>query len=496
MNLRKLVLIGLGLIVLGSVAPYLFAQSIRLDEAQTIWVVTKPFQTVLYLIAGDVHVPLYFAIMHVWITIFGNSVIAARLPSFLFYLATLAVLYVLSKESSNKKVAYLTVLLFSLSPFVLWYSFEARMYTQFVFFSCLASLYFLRILRSEAKLGKLGYLLSAVLGVYTHYFFLFLLFSQAVYFLLHIRGEGKKVELSFWQIVKTKWRVLAVLVFIWLITLVALVPWILYVVSLGSVANSDPLITPPSSFNIFQTFAFFLFGFQSPVTQGLIVALWPLIIVLLFFVFTLRRRMDVRNLGYFEVVTFLPILMFFLVSFVRPIFLARYLIFTVPTLFFILSNVLLALPRRASRVLIAGMFVIILGFLVYQNLSPTTPVKENFKGVATYLSEQTTPADVVMISAPFTIYPIEYSYSGSARLDTMPQWDRFERASIEGFSEEKLQQRLAEYQEVYHKVYVVLSYDQGYEDQIRQYMEGRYHRLDQREFSPGLEVRVYQLRYL
>lgn len=493
---RRILLLVLGLIILGSVAPYLFAQSIRLDEAQTIWVVTKPFQTVLYLIAGDVHVPLYFTIMHIWVTIFGNSVISARMPSFLFYIATLFVLYKLCKESSNRNVAYLTVVFFSFSPFVLWYSFEARMYTQFVFFSCLSSLYFLRMLRSGAKSGTFGFLISAILGVYTHYFFLFLLFSQGVYLLIAICNAGRQDELSLWQSLKADWKLFAAFMVIAVLSVASLTPWVWYVVSLQSAANSDPLIAPPSSFNIFQTFAFFLFGFQSPVTQGLIVALWPLIIVLLFFVFTLRRKMNARNLTYFEIVTFLPIVMFILVSFVRPIFLARYLIFTVPTLFFILSSVLLTFPRRIARALIAVLFITILGFLVYQNLSPSTPVKENYKGVAAYLSEQTTPADIVAISAPFTIYPIEYSYSGRARLDTIPAWNRFERGPMEAFSSETLQQRMEKYQQVYHRIFVVLSYDQGYEDELRSYMETHYHRLDQRDFSPGLEVRVYQLRYL
>jgi hypothetical protein len=267
------------------------------------------------------------------------------------------------------------------------------------------------------------------------------------------------------------------------------------VISLGDITESTPLIPAPNTFNIFQTFAFFLFGFQSSLAQGLIVALWPMLLLLLFLIFTHRKKFQTNHLGYFELITFFPILLFFVASFVRPVFLARYLIFTVPTLFFLVANVLLVFSPRVSKVLISVFMFLIIGFLLYQNLSPSTPVKENYRGVSQFLNTQVAPSDIIAVSSPFTVYPIEYNYYGSARIDTIPEWDRFTEGGIPPFSIAEFEAQFQNYQKVYNRVFVILSYDQGYESEIRNYLDTHFEMLGKQTFSPGLEIRVYKLRY-
>src|SRR6185312_10528796 len=96
------------LIIVASICFTVFTlafQSIRLDEAQSIWVSTKSVSQILQLDAQDVLVPLYELLLHVWMQIFGSSVLAARSFSFIFFLATLPALYSLAKETNNKRVA-------------------------------------------------------------------------------------------------------------------------------------------------------------------------------------------------------------------------------------------------------------------------------------------------------------------------------------------------------------------------------------------------------
>jgi uncharacterized membrane protein len=117
-------------------------QSIRLDESQSLWVAPKTVGGILYYISHDVHLPLYHLLLHFWIQLFGTNITTTRLLSFLFFIATIPILYKLAKESSNQKVAMLTVTLFVLSPFVMWYSNETRMYSLFTFTTCANHLYF------------------------------------------------------------------------------------------------------------------------------------------------------------------------------------------------------------------------------------------------------------------------------------------------------------------------------------------------------------------
>lgn len=477
----------------------LFNQSLRLDEAQSLWVATKPPQVILAADALDVLVPLYTILLHFWIQIFGVSTTASRSLSLVFYLLTLPMLYLLYKGSSTRKTALLGVLAFSLSPFIVWYSNESRMYSLFTFVATCSSYYYLRFINSSGKEGKMGYLLSTLAGIYTHYFFIFLIITQVIFLLVRtVLWDIKKRDFShvafraFWEYKKMLITFFSLLG----LAIIAFIPWATYVISLGSAANSQPLLTRPTTFNIFQTFVNFLFGFQTLPVQSVLVSFWPLIVMAFFFVFTRKRDVATRDIDYFVVVSLLPIMLLFLLSFIKPIFLPRYLIFTTPSLFFVVVWLLVQYSKKVSTVLLSGFLTLLFCLLLYQNLSTATPVKENYEGVAYYLNTHVTPYDVVAVTAPFTIYPVEYYYKGSSLLTTIPVWDRYTIGPVPSFSYAKLGAQLNGYTNVYTNLYVVYSYDQGYESKIKDFLEVHYQTIKKIKFSSGLELRIYTLRMM
>jgi len=471
----------------------LFSQSIRLDESQSIWVATKSVATILQIDAQDVHVPLYTPLLHFWIQVLGTDIITVRIMSLIFFIATLFALYKLSYEASGENVAILTVTLFSLSPFIMWYSSEARMYTLFTFMTCLNHLYFLRMLRSDGEHYKLAYLLSVITGLYTHYFFIFFLLSQviyatATYFKTYVdRG-------SIWQwIMKSRFltRLYALLFFAFL----SFLPWILYVVSYGSASNTPPLLTRPTSDNIIELYVNFFFGFQSEWIQSLMVALWPLSIFLLFFAFTQKRHYPLRDTNYYLAMSFLPIVIVFTASFIKPIFLSRYLILTTPTLFLLLAWTVVNYTRRLVSGLTLGLVVLMFGFLLYQFSSTAIPVKEDYRSIAQYLAKEAKPDDIIAVTAPFTVYPIEYSYSGIARIDTIPRWNRYKEGGIPPYRDDLLKAQIEEYKKKYSSMWIVFSYDQGYEKNIRDYLDKHLEMKNNIAFSPRIRLIQYKLRY-
>lgn len=482
----------------------LSSQSIRLDEAQSIWVATKPIATILSLTSQDVHVPLYFLIQHVWIQLFGTEITVVRIPSLLFFIGTLPVLYLLAREAGSRGIALLTVTFFSASPFIVWFTSEARMYTLFTLVTTINHLFFLRVVKSHGSCSKFGYFVSLLLGFYTHYFFLFLLVTQLVFVFLRFGRNpsasprtvpyGASLRVNQSDALSLKTLLLGVgtpLLFAGMLFL----PWIGYVVKSGFASSTQPVIPTPTSFNVFQTFVNFLFGFQTQGMQALLVSLWPFSVIVFFFIFTRRQKIPIRDFEYFVLVTFLPIFLVFFASFFKPLFLSRYLIFVTPTLFFILAYLVLSYSRRVSSYVVATLLIIMLGLLVYQSNSRDTPVKEDYRGVATYLSANVSPSDIIAVSAPFTVYPIEYSYVGQARIVTIPEWNRYVRGSIPVFSMKKLEQQTEKYRRQYARIFTVLSYDQGYEKDLRTYFDQHYELLAHKQFSPGLEIRVYRLRY-
>jgi mannosyltransferase len=464
------------------------SQSIRLDEAQSIWTSSKSVKELLQLTANDVHVPLYGLLLHLVMQVFGNDILVARMLSLFFYVLTIPFLYRLARESSDRWVAVLTVTLFSFSPFIVWYSGEARMYTLFSLSVSVNQLFFLRLIRSRGKHGKLGYFIGTLTGLYTHYFFIFVLVSQALYVFFHNLTKENGVGLS--KKFKLTWLGISGLSFS------LFVPWVYFMVKSGLGEGMRPLLTTPSSYSIVQTFTNFLFGFQEEEVQNLFISLWPLSTALLFLIFTEKNKKKTRNIDYFFLVTFLPVLLVFVISYIQPIFLSRYLILVTPTLFFLLAWTIGNYQRRVSLILAELVIALMVGMTMYQYFSNKTPVKESYRELSSYLSESVEPSDVVAISAPFTIYPIEYNYEGQARLVTIPEWNRYlENSNIPEYKDDDLAGMMSKFREKYKKMYLVLSYDQGYEKDIRNYLDHNFEITEQREFPTDISLVVYKLKY-
>ena len=100
-----------------------------------------------------------------------------------------------------------------------------------------------------------------------------------------------------------------------------------------------------------------------------------------------------------------------------------------------------------------------------------------------------------MVSAPFTIYPVEYYYQGPATIQTLPLWDRYTTGPIPPFDEAKLPNDIATIKGDHQTLWLVLSYDQGYEEKIRLYFDTHFERIDTKNFSQDLTIYAYKLRY-
>jgi hypothetical protein len=178
-----------------------------------------------------------------------------------------------------------------------------------------------------------------------------------------------------------------------------------------------------------------------------------------------------------------------------PLFVSRYLILTIPSVYIFIGWIFSTYPEALRKTLTVILIFSMLTALAVEAYSPSAPVKEDYKDAAAYLEQKTAPQDIIILSAPFTVYPIEYYYRGSAEIATLPIWNRFVTGPIPPFNEANLQKDTDTLKGSHEKAYVLLSYDQGYEETIRIYMDTHYERLETKQFSPGLNLYVYKLRY-
>ena len=457
--------------------------SLRLDEAQSLFQTNRDIAGVLNLVGQDVHVPGYHVVLHYWQMMFGNDIYTARLLSLVFFVATIPMVYWLAAYAfSSRSIGLFAALLVALSPFMQWYGSEARMYSMLAFFTVAHQLAFMKIYREGKAAQWTWYIVTAILGLYTHYFFAFVLLTEAVFYLVF----RKEFATS---------RVFMKFIGAAAVVLAAIVPWLWYVVQLGFASNTRPSLTEPTSVDLFNTYAQFIFGFQVDALNTVIVSLWPITVLLAFFALQKNKRVS-REAMFFALAALIPVVGAFVVSItITPFFQSRYLIVALPALLIFLSWVVSMYPRPIAWTLRAVLIVGMIGLFIIQAANPNTPVKEDYRDAVSYLEQRATSRDVIILAAPFTIYPTEYYYKGDAAITTQPIWNGFSQGSVPAFSEEKLPDEIKRSTASYQTAWVMLSYDQGYNEKIRRYMDTHYERTSGQEFSKDLWVYSYKLRY-
>ena len=134
------------------------------------------------------HPPLSFLINHAFFQI-GESEFFLRLPSALFGIASLPVLYILTTELTSRRVALFSTIVLAISPFHVWYSQEGRMYSQMLFLSLLSSVLLLYAIKRGGARWWVYYVLVSAAGMFTHVFMALALLTQFLWVLLHHRDR-------------------------------------------------------------------------------------------------------------------------------------------------------------------------------------------------------------------------------------------------------------------------------------------------------------------
>ena len=179
-----IVAFGLRLIALGS-------RSLWYDEAFAVLFAEKGFSAMLAGTltqsggaAADVHPILYYTGLWGWMKVFGAAPVMVRLPGVFAGLVTIALGCRLAGELLGRKAARAGAIFLALSPFLVHYSQEARMYSFLALWLTAATWAYLRAVRggsnhvsrvtchvsrrSHSVPWYLAFAIFAALGQYTH----------------------------------------------------------------------------------------------------------------------------------------------------------------------------------------------------------------------------------------------------------------------------------------------------------------------------------------
>jgi len=320
------------------------------DEAFSYFMAKKSIIEIAFLTAKDFNPPLYYFLLHFWMKIFGSSEIALRSLSIMFFWANISIIFLflieIFKMKERKATFYL--LIFIVNPILLFYAFEARMYSMLAF---LATLSFYAFFKKNERL----YLFAMIAGLFTHYFMVLIAFSH----LLILKMSKNKSEN-----IKVKNIYISLLTFL---------PWVIFFVIQNGL-SSNFWIQKPNFSSIFGLLGIIYSGNESSfyptaTNQTIEINLIYLSIILMFIVligvFLYAKRSNRVSQTIFETLAFWGIgipLFVWLFSFIKPIYFPRYLIFASVGLLFLIIFILEKLNNKLQIIFMVALIILSINY--------------------------------------------------------------------------------------------------------------------------------------
>jgi mannosyltransferase len=354
----------------------------------------------------EANMSLYYVLLRIWIGLNlhpGQSEFFIRSLSVGFAMATVPAIYWLARllYGDDRPVALIAAALFTFNAYSLRYSQEARSYALFVLLATLASGFFVASLREPSRSNRIRYILASVLAVYAHFYALLLLVAH--WLALRLRGNHPDVEGSRAAPIRHAWKIIGV----------AVLPLLIFVAKTG--AGPIRWIPRPGIRDLFQ--------FCEQLSGG---TSWPLVAIYavscIISVAPLGRhlRASAPNWQTWRVQFLLTWLIFppaltMLLSFVRPVFLGRYMIFCLPALLILVAA---GLARLRKSWMLAGSFAVIL-LLCSQGIlfvyGHDFDDERDASGTATnFLLDNAQPGDVIVFHIAETRVAYEFFRSKRA----------------------------------------------------------------------------------
>lgn len=332
-----------------------FTASLWGDEAWAATLAVKPIWEIIQIVARDTSPPLYYLLLHTWMSFFGTSELAIRSLSFLFFLGTALTVYLIGRHLWDNKTGFWAALLTLTNPFLFQYAFEGRMYSLLALTSTLSIYFFL-------KKQKILFILATLAALYTHHFSLFVVIFE----FLWIAGE------SYQKSKKELWRNFSSFFLIAL----GYLPWLYPLYYQTSLVGGGFWLGKPQLVDLKNLIWKFLAGSGENLLSQ--VALYSVYLVLLLHQWFEDKKKSVFLLGWF----FTPLLLTYLLSqFFQSIFYDRYLLMIIPAGMLLLAS----LRRQISFLpLMAMIFALAIGNFQYF----IHPVKRPFRELANFVKQE------------------------------------------------------------------------------------------------------------
>ena len=370
-------------------------------------------RNVLYLgkeLVIDTQPPFYFLLLKGWGTLAGVDEFSLKWFTVLFGVLVVPLTLSLGRNLFGRRVGLLAGLFMALSPGVQWYSHEVRMYTLVVCLAALSVIVLQRALMLRAQRPGIWVGVFGVwaLSVLTHYSFVGLVTSQALFAAVFV--------LSRWQSVPTSHRrmlITIILVMVITLALLALLPDVQSLLLRLSSGKPEPNYHfVPLDVIFWSELSGFLFGLNAPAPRAWLPnsITWAVGGLCLLGALLPAWRNAVQskriNRGLLLVSLLAPVLIWFGISLIKPSYQGfRHLMLILPFMAVLLGRLAAVLWQRGLGFKLMGalMTLVIVASQVYglaYGFIRTPNWHDDFRGVAYYIRDHWQEGDIIVIPAP------------------------------------------------------------------------------------------------
>src|SRR3984957_15840842 len=397
---------------------YLARKPFWFDECFSVEVARINWPSFLHLLwRREANMSLYYLLLRIWLQFASaqnQSEFFLRSLSVIFAAATLPAIYWLATLLYDRRVALIATALLAFNAYHVRYAQEARSYSLFVLLTTLSSGFLVAFLRRPSRRLRTGYILTSILAVYAHLYALLLVVAHwLILRQIVLRWLGfherdiSRDDIAFRSQMRR----------VWIIIGVAVMPLLIFVAKTG--AGPIKWIPRPGIHD--------LLAFYEHMSGG---ASWPLpAIYAVAAILAIISRKDGRSTqdpigeGWREQFLLFwllfPVAATVLLSFARPVFLPRYLIFCLPPLLILAAA---GLARLRQWWLLAPVLAILLLlcsqgiFFVYAQDFDT---ERDASGAATNLIvDHAQPGDAILFHIADTRVAYEFFRSLRSGEDT------------------------------------------------------------------------------
>ena len=378
----------------------LWTQDYWRDELFTIFVSRNSYYDIILLTAKDFNPPLFYFLTKVVSDSFKDSPFYLRQIPLFFHILSSLVSYKLARLFVSKLSSSLYALLVLTNTFLVFYSFELRPYSAMVFLAILSGYFFF-------SKNKVGFVISNVLGLYTHTYYLIFYLMFFVFQKLKI-VQKYKIEILFVN-VSTLFSDLKLIILkrYLLLPLIFYLPWVPVLIAQTISKNKGFWLEKVTIFELFSSVFTYLGGFNYiPVILTIVILVIYLAIVRLGFN-KIKSKISKISL----VFGFFPIVISVLVSLFTPVFTVRYLIFTVPFLLLFFVGLIDNQQKNIKAVLMSLVLILIMIYSYVDYFAFNNPTNYRY-GYLAYevLSETNIKPEQIITNSPIHYFGIKYYF--------------------------------------------------------------------------------------